>query len=88
MKQKTSILTTREKQILQLLAYGNTLQQIAQLLFIEHTTVRKHNTNLQAKMGTANVPHSVSYAQFHGIIKVQHQIYVQPKENPKDKFTG
>jgi DNA-binding CsgD family transcriptional regulator len=47
----TDVLTTREREVLALVAGGRSNREIARLLFIHHRTVEKHNENILAKLG-------------------------------------
>ncbi len=51
----TPVLTTREKEVLELIAEGFTNNEIAQKLFISVTTVDTHRKNLLAKFETKNI---------------------------------
>lgn len=61
-------LTTREKEILELVAQGLTNQQIAQKLFISSRTIDTHRTNIMHKLGVHDVAHLVRYALEHGLV--------------------
>lgn len=50
-----SVLSPREKEILQLIAEEYTSAEIAQLLFISEKTVEKHRTRLMEKLNVRNV---------------------------------
>ena len=50
-KQADDILTTRERQVLQLLAEGNTMKQVAGVLFISVKTVETHRKHIMEKLG-------------------------------------
>jgi DNA-binding NarL/FixJ family response regulator len=63
-----SRLTTRERQILKLVAEGNKNREIAELLFLSPKTVEKHRANLMQKMGFANASELVAYALDKGLI--------------------
>lgn len=52
----TSHLTTREREVLTLLATGRSNREIARMLFINHRTVEKHVENLRAKLGVRSAP--------------------------------
>lgn len=47
-----NILTTREKEIFELLVENNTTKEIANTLKISEKTVRNHISNVMQKMGT------------------------------------
>ncbi|HEX8335074.1 MAG TPA: helix-turn-helix transcriptional regulator [Segetibacter sp.] len=47
-------LTQRETEVLKSLAEGNTYQEIADVLFISHETVKQHLKNIYRKMNVKN----------------------------------
>lgn len=59
-------LTTRERQILQLIADGKTSREIAQLLFISIHTVHSHRKNIKRKLAIRQNADLVRYALKHG----------------------
>ena len=63
-------LTTREMEILQLIAEGNTNNQIAEFLSISQKTVEKHRSNLMSKLDLHDITDLVKYAIKHKIIFV------------------
>ncbi|MCL5734089.1 MAG: response regulator transcription factor [Actinobacteria bacterium] len=63
-------LTSREKEVLKLIAEGNTTQQIADLLVISRKTAEGHRTSLMAKLGIHDRVELVKYAVRKGIIRV------------------
>ena len=63
-------LTTREREILKLIAEGKTTQQIADILVVSRKTVEGHRTNLMAKLGVHDRVELVKYALRKGIISV------------------
>jgi len=67
----STLLTTRELEILELVSQGLTNQQIAQKLFISSRTIDTHRTNIMHKIGVHDVAHLVRYAIEHGLIKDQ-----------------
>jgi two-component system, NarL family, nitrate/nitrite response regulator NarL len=60
------ILTKREKEILGLIAEGNSTPQISDKLFIAHCTVETHRRNLIDKLGVANTKELIRYAIENG----------------------
>ena len=48
------ILTQRETEVLKSLAEGNSYQEIANILFISHETVKQHLKNIYRKLGVKN----------------------------------
>lgn len=63
----TARLTTREFQVLGLLAAGCTAAEIANQLFISLETVKTHRRHLMRKLGLRNKAELIRYALSHGI---------------------
>lgn len=61
-------LTSREVQIIQLLADGYSTREIAEKLFISAKTVERHKTNILKKLNVRNTPHLVKMALQSGVI--------------------
>lgn len=61
-------LTTRELQVLQLIADGATNQEIANELVLATNTVKKHISNIYGKLGVANRVQAVARARHLGLI--------------------
>jgi DNA-binding NarL/FixJ family response regulator len=61
-------LSSREVEVLRLLAAGRSNQQIADELVISLNTVRRHVSNIFDKTGAANRADAVSYAHRNGIV--------------------
>lgn len=61
-------LTEREREVLTLLAQGNTYQHIAETLFISPKTVDFHRTNLMRKLGLSSRADLTKYAVQRGLI--------------------
>jgi two-component system response regulator NreC len=64
------LLTEREREVLQLLAEGNSNKEAAALLSLSPYTVETHRTNLMQKLGLHNTAEIVLYAVRKGIIKM------------------
>lgn len=62
------LLSTREKEILQLLASGKTNREIAELLFISVATVETHRNNVFQKLHLHNLAELILYAVRKGLI--------------------
>jgi len=56
------LLTSREKEVLQLLAEGRTNKEVATLLDVSPYTVESHRTNLMQKLNVHNTAEIVLYA--------------------------
>ena len=61
-------LTTREIEVIQLLAEGNITKEIAGKLFISEKTVDRHKTNILKKLNLKNTAQLVKIAVDQGII--------------------
>ena len=67
-KEKPTLLTIREKEVLKLLAEGKTNRNIAELLHISMYTVRRHRSNIMRKLGAKSVTQLLKYALAQGYI--------------------
>ena len=65
------VLTTREVEVLTLIARGMSNQQIANQLMVGETTVRFHVSNILSKLHLANRTQAVLYALKEGIAKLE-----------------
>jgi DNA-binding NarL/FixJ family response regulator len=63
------LLTEREKEVLQLLAEGNSNKEAAALLDVSPNTIETHRTNLMQKLGLHNTAEIVLYAVRKKIIQ-------------------
>ncbi len=61
-------LTSREREVLQLIAEGYTNQAIAQVMQVSVKTVEKHRTNLMAKLNVHDLTGLIRIAVKHGLI--------------------
>ena len=62
-------LTTREREVLKLIAEGYKNKEIADLLYVSETTIRKHRANIMEKLDLHNASALTAYAITHGILK-------------------
>jgi len=65
------ILTTREREILQLIAEGNSSKKIAEVLFISPKTVETHRTHIMDKLNIHNRTGLIKYAIRKGMVDVE-----------------
>ena len=65
------VLTTREVEVLNLIAHGMSNQEIANQLMVSETTVRFHVSNILSKLHLANRTQAVLYALKEGIAKLE-----------------
>ena len=64
-------LTTREREVLQLVAEGKTSPEIATRLHLSQRTVENHRAHLMAKLGLENQSDLIRYALRHGLISLE-----------------
>lgn len=64
-------LTSREKEVLQLIAEGNSSKEIADMLYISKNTVSTHRKNLMQKLDLHNVANLTKYAIAKGLVELQ-----------------
>jgi len=63
----SSVLTSREREVLQLLAEGNTTREIATALCLSTKTVETHRRQMMEKLNIYTVAHLVKYAISQGL---------------------
>jgi DNA-binding NarL/FixJ family response regulator len=63
------LLTTREKEVLQLLAEGKTNKETASILDVSLYTVESHRTNLMQKLNLHNTAEIVLYAVRKNLVR-------------------
>jgi len=61
-------LTSREREVLQLVAEGHTNSAIALILKVSIRTVEKHRANLMSKLGVCDLPGLISTATKHRLV--------------------
>ena len=66
--EKSSLLTEREREVLQLIAEGYSTRKIAELLFISVKTVEAHRSHIMEKLDLHNIADLTRYAIRTGII--------------------
>ena len=66
----SSVLTAREREVLQLLAEGKSNKEVATALGISVATVETHRTNIMSKLDLHSITELVHYAVRHKIIAV------------------
>jgi DNA-binding NarL/FixJ family response regulator len=64
-------LTAREREVLQLVAEGNTNQTIADLLFLSVKTIEAHKAHIMSKLRVQNQTDLIRYALRRGIISLE-----------------
>jgi DNA-binding NarL/FixJ family response regulator len=66
-----SRLSTREREVLQLLVEGKSNTKIAELLFLSQKTVETYRSHLMQKLGISDLPSLVKFAIHHGITSLE-----------------
>ncbi|MEE9572753.1 MAG: LuxR C-terminal-related transcriptional regulator [Candidatus Neomarinimicrobiota bacterium] len=66
-----SKLSNREKQILKMIALGNTSKEIGGELFISWKTVEKHRSNIMKKLNIHNIAGLTRYAFDNNLIPIK-----------------
>lgn len=66
----SDLLSTRELEVLQRLADGQTNLEIAEALIISTSTVQTHRTRIMEKLGLKSRSDLVKFALRHGIIRL------------------
>lgn len=61
-------LSTREREVVQLISEGHPLREIASRLFISMSTVKSHRANVMRKLGSRTTADLVRYAINHGLV--------------------
>ena len=61
-------LTDRQRGVLQMLAEGRSMKEIAEVLQIQHRTVRFHKARIMEELAIATNSELVQYAMKHGMI--------------------
>jgi DNA-binding NarL/FixJ family response regulator len=61
-------LTSREMDVLRLVAQGHSNQKIADALFISVPTVKRHLSNILGKLGLPSRSAVTAYAHTHGLV--------------------
>ncbi|MHC4340933.1 MAG: response regulator [Planctomycetota bacterium] len=67
---RLAVLSPREREVCELLAYGHTNAEIAQKLSISERTVETHRMNLMAKLDLHSRAQLVRFAIDHGLLKI------------------
>jgi len=63
-----NLLSVREREVLELIALGNSNQQIAEQLYISLHTVKTHARRIHGKLGVARRTQAVAKAKSLGIL--------------------
>lgn len=63
-------LSPREREVLQLVAEGNSSSEIAEMLYLSVKTIETYRSRLMQKLGIKDLPSLVKFAIQHGLIKM------------------
>jgi DNA-binding NarL/FixJ family response regulator len=69
LRDKSELFTHREREVLVLLAAGDSSKQIAETLFITERTVESHRKNMMEKCQVRNTAELIAHASSLGILK-------------------
>jgi DNA-binding NarL/FixJ family response regulator len=67
-ERRDALLTSREQEVVTLIAEGYRTREMAQLLALSHKTVERHRTNVMRKLGVRSATGVVAYALTHGYV--------------------
>jgi len=81
-------LTTRELQVLELIALGNGTQQVAAQLSIARETVRMHTRSILAKLSAKDRTHAVAIAVTRGILQLEEALAASAWQHPSNGWTN
>lgn len=62
-------LTAREREVLKLIAEGYKNKEIAEMLYVSETTIRKHRANIMEKLDLHNASALTAFAMEHGLLE-------------------
>jgi DNA-binding CsgD family transcriptional regulator len=71
-------LTRREREILQLVAEGNTNGQVARKLWVTEQTVKFHLANIFRKLDVTNRTQASRWAHAHGLLELDAEAHALP----------
>jgi DNA-binding NarL/FixJ family response regulator len=80
-------LTSRELEILQLVAAGSTNGEVARRLWITEQTVKFHLRNIYRKLDVANRTQASHYAHTRGLVKVRTAGHSETEPGPRAQLT-
>lgn len=63
-------ITSREREVLHLIAYENSSKEIAQKLYVSPETINSHRKNIMSKLGVRNSAGMIRAAYEYGILSL------------------
>lgn len=69
-----NLLTSRESEVLRLIAEGATSKEIGQKLGISYKTADAHRENIKKKLHVSSIAHLVRYAIMIGLVKPEYTL--------------
>jgi DNA-binding NarL/FixJ family response regulator len=66
-----SVLSQREREVLQLVVEGQTSAEIAEKLFLSVKTIETYRSRLMQKIGIKNIPNLIKFAIQHGLTSLE-----------------
>jgi len=70
-KSPLDLLSPREREVLQLVVYGKSSAEIAEILFLSPKTVETYRSRLMQKLGLHDLPSLVKFAIQHGVTALE-----------------
>lgn len=70
----SNLLTSRESEVLKLIAEGATSKEIGQKLGISYKTADAHRENIKKKLHVSSIAHLVRYAIVVGLVKPEYTV--------------
>ncbi len=71
LKDPLSILSQREREVLQLVVESKTSAEIAEMLFLSIKTVKTYRSRLMVKLGIKDIPSLIKFAIQHGLTSIE-----------------
>lgn len=76
-------ITSREMEVLHLIAQEHTIAEIAEILYISHHTVNSHRKNLMTKLNAKNIAGLIRRAYEARILKLPPDADILPEDDPR-----
>lgn len=76
-------ITSREMEVLHLIAQEHTIAEIAEILYISHHTVNSHRKNLMTKLNAKNIAGLIRRAYEARILKLPPDADIPPEDVPR-----
>jgi DNA-binding NarL/FixJ family response regulator len=88
LRRRDELLTSREHEVLQMVAEGHVNKQIASALSLSIKTVEKHRQQLMDKLNIHDIAGLTRYAIAHGVVESASPLGGSPDRIPEMEFNG